>query len=689
MSAEFPIPLFPIPLLPVACGLLMTPTRVVIAASGNVTDITPYVNNFAAVTYRGTSDTQDISIGFKPGMTITKRRDVGNTQFVAFDTLRGPTKTTRFTSGAEISTNGVISFTANGVTIGKHADVNTSDGEYVTWAWSTDLSASHGTNTGEHYNQSTGLSVITYNGSGVARAISHSLSAPPKMMWIFKRTASSDYRVYHDKMGATDPGDVSLILNKDARVNNFNTYWNDTRTTTRTFTVGSHQNVNQAGQDFVGYLFSEVSGFSALGSYSGNAKVFGPVVSTTFRPGCVMIKGVNTTADQSWQIFDSRRDTRNPRRGYLQFDRDDKEAHHVSSIAVDMFTSSFQVRGIDNSTNENAKRYIYAAFAETWATHPDAGHEAKHDSVQYSGTAASINIDVGFQPDLLWLRGRSVVGDNIIADSAPRYLVTNETDLEVSSTSEVQAITATGFALAGASQANQSGVLNVAHAWGAEYSATHSSHNGERYNAATGLSIIRYTGDGAAGRKVRHSLGGRPEAMFVKRLTTSVDSWQVYLESSAADPWSRVLHLDLNFGVQSGAPWNGTEPSNYDFTLGTDGGVNAAGEEYVAYLFAPRTGFSVMGSYTGNNSETGPIISCGFSAGFVLIKSSSGSRSWPRYDNVRNPANPRTAVLYADLTQSEGADVSLDFSDTWVQIKTTNVSVNASGQNYNYLVFKG
>ena len=59
--------------------------------------------------------------------------------------------------------------------------------------------------------------------------------------------------------------------------------------------------------------------------------------------------------------------------------------------------------------------------------------------------------------------------------------------------------------------------------------------------------------------------------------------------------------------------FNGTDPTDSDFTLGTKTQVNNLDDKYVAYLFADTPGLIKCGKYQGNSG--GQLINTGFEAG--------------------------------------------------------------------------
>jgi hypothetical protein len=105
------------------------------------------------------------------------------------------------------------------------------------------------------------------------------------------------------------------------------------------------------------------------------------------------------------------------------------------------------------------------------------------------------------------------------------------------------------------------------------------------------------------------------------------------------------------------------------------------------YSWAPITGYSSFGSYTGNGSADGPFAYCGFLPAFVLIKCSSTTGNWQIYDNARNTYNPETLALQPNLTNAESTINGVDFLSNGFKVRTTDANFNTSGQTYVYAAF--
>jgi hypothetical protein len=124
-------------------------------------------------------------------------------------------------------------------------------------------------------------------------------------------------------------------------------------------TVGTSVGTNQSGQTFVAYCFAPVAGYSAFGSYTGNASTDGPFIYLGFRPEFIMTK--STSASREWYMYDAARDTYNVATNYL---RANTSAAEGSFTSYDMVSNGFKLRSSDTAFNGSGETYIYMAFAE-------------------------------------------------------------------------------------------------------------------------------------------------------------------------------------------------------------------------------------------------------------------------------------------------------------------------------------
>ena len=153
-------------------------------------------------------------------------------------------------------------------------------------------------------------------------------------------------------------------------------------------------------------------------------------------------------------------------------------------------------------------------------------------------------------------------------------------------------------------------------------------------NADAGIGIYKYAGTGSNGT-IAHGLGAGNKFLWVKNTSsTGGVNWKC-IHSNLASSVENV-YLNLNSAEYGeAATFNSTFPGDTVFNLGTNAGTNASGNDYIAYLFCSKTGFSQMGTYTGNNNANGPLIYTGFRPGFILIKGTANVWDWEAFDNER------------------------------------------------------
>jgi hypothetical protein len=175
------------------------------------------------------------------------------------------------------------------------------------------------------------------------------------MMIVKIRSTTGDWPVYHVSTGNTKALYLNLTLGQGG---NFTGAWNNTTPTSTVFTLGNSTETNASGGTFVAYCFAPVAGYSAFGSYTGNASTDGPFVYTGFRPRFVMFK--STSGSRNWAILDSGRNTSN----VANFDLyPNQSLAEITQSTVDFLSNGFKLRVTDSDFNA-AETYIYAAFAE-------------------------------------------------------------------------------------------------------------------------------------------------------------------------------------------------------------------------------------------------------------------------------------------------------------------------------------
>ena len=344
---------------------------------------------FNTVLYTGTGATQSLSgVGFQPDLVWIKRRNVtSNGNHFLWDSVRGATYwlESNSTDVEQNASEGLKSFDGDGFTLGSGSGINNSGDATVAWCWeaggaptatnsagagATPTAGSvkiDGSNLGSALagsipatklsaNTARGFSIVTYTGTGSVGTVAHGLGATPKWIMIKNRDTATWFNVYHTSLGATK----YVRLNSNVAEQTNSNVFNNTEPTSSVFTVATVNDVNASGEDYVAYVWSDISGYSKFGSYTGNGSATGPSVTLGFAPAWIMIKNVDNTGD--WQILDNTRNVVNPGGRALYANT---TAVEDSGNSTDFTSTGFQIKNTYGTSNTNNETYIYMAFADT------------------------------------------------------------------------------------------------------------------------------------------------------------------------------------------------------------------------------------------------------------------------------------------------------------------------------------
>jgi hypothetical protein len=314
--------------------------------------------------------------------------------------------------------------------------------------------------------------------------------------------------------------------------------------------------------------------------------------------------------------------------------------------------------------------------------------------VLYTGTGSSLGVTgVGFQPDWVWIKGRSGATDHGLYDAVrgvQKQLESNTTTAETTETTGLTAFGTDGFTVGALAQLNTSSATYVAWNWkanGAGSSNTAGTITSTVSASTTsGFSIVTYTGNGSAGATIGHGLGVAPSMIIIRCRNSGAVSWGVYHASVGN---TAGLYLNLDFAAATTSIfWNNTSPTSSVFSVGNWAGVNGNTDTYVAYCFAPVAGYSAFGSYTGNGSTDGPFVYTGFRPEYVVVKRTNDTGNWTILDNARSTANPTDEYLWANLTAAEVANLhAFDFLSNGFKLRNTTSDHNSNGSTYIYMAF--
>jgi hypothetical protein len=328
---------------------------------------TTTAEGFNTVTYTGNGATQSIEgVGFEPDLVWIKNRGRAGQGHVLHDAVRGHDGAEALllqsdSTAAETHYDnfGLTTFNSDGFTvIGNGGLTNLSSDTYVAWNWKANgagESNTDGTTTSTvSVNEDAGFSIATYTGTGATATVGHGLSKAPNVTIIKPRNFSDNWIFTHDMQ---DGSDDQLYLN----LNNANSSPSASFTVTQnasTIGLTSWNNINDTGDTYVMYCFTEKDGFSKFGKYTGNGSANGSFVFTGFRPAYVLIKQ-NSTAN--WTIYDAARDPDNAVQGILYANLN--SAENTGTDRIDFLSNGFKWRESSNDNTSGFTHY-YMAFAE-------------------------------------------------------------------------------------------------------------------------------------------------------------------------------------------------------------------------------------------------------------------------------------------------------------------------------------
>ena len=343
------------------------------------TTINKSTDYFNTLLYTGTgsggSNRQLTGVGFLPEWTWIKNRRSGQ-EHVLVDAVRGATKSLDSSSTSVESTTStqVGAFISDGFQLGSGSvqnRVNGSGNELVAWNWkagTTGSGSTGGSGTAKTYNYSVnataGFSIVKYIGNGSSgQTIPHHLGAVPHFILLKPLDAADHWRVYHNKIHPTAPEEYFLRLQTTDTRGDSNDIWSDTAHTSSVFTVGNNSGVNANDQEFIAYVFTQKTGYSKTGIYSGNSNADGPFVYTGFKPSVIIIKDKDNA--ENWFIFDNKRPGYNLNANHLNPNSTTTETTSGAN-SLDIVSNGFKMRATNNGINRNGgEGFLYFAIGQS------------------------------------------------------------------------------------------------------------------------------------------------------------------------------------------------------------------------------------------------------------------------------------------------------------------------------------
>ena len=206
-------------------------------------------------------------------------------------------------------------------------------------------------------NTTAGFSIVTWAGA-TGGSVGHGLGGIPGM-WCIKRLASGTNHIVYHRGCSTD---YFLKWNLNAAQDNGNAYITGQDADKVTFTSSDHA-ANSSGENYVGYFWREIPGFSRMGRYQGNGSTNGTYVFCGFKPRILMIKRLSSA--DSWRIYDDQREDfdGNQISKTMYPDATTSEANDTGS-GVDFLSNGFKMRSSSVGAN-GSESYAFWAIGQT------------------------------------------------------------------------------------------------------------------------------------------------------------------------------------------------------------------------------------------------------------------------------------------------------------------------------------
>jgi hypothetical protein len=249
-------------------------------------------------------------------------------------------------------TGRLTAFNTDSFSIGTSSEVNNNGETYVAWCWKanggTTVTNTDGavTNTLQ-VNQDAGFSIGSWTGTGVQNAsIGHGLSQAPEIIIYRNRSAATNW----DFMTTLIDGSYDYLY-----LNLTNTKGNagETSPSDTLAYMWSGIGQNRLNDNYVGYFFHSVDGFSKFGTYAGNGT--SQSINIGFQPDLLILRKYDD--NQDWMIWDSVRDG-NPKTLRLEANNADAEVSGTTNI--NFISTGFELTS--GFYNDSGKNSIYMAF---------------------------------------------------------------------------------------------------------------------------------------------------------------------------------------------------------------------------------------------------------------------------------------------------------------------------------------
>ncbi len=591
----------------------------------------------AVGSYSGTGVAQNIDVGFVPDFVMLKDAAALAPVYSLNESYGRMTYYFTDTASLAAGITGLISSPVSGFSLDTNAACNTS-GNTIYWlafGGASDTRSSSGTfkmARGTYTGTGTTGDYISVDNVGFAPDLVI-VKGDTTQVGVFRTSAMpGDYTTYFSTATASFTGGI-VSLDPDG------------------FTIGNSAVVNTSGATYYWEAYGNAwnarshSGASDffIGAYLGTGLDSTDITRQPCQADMITVKA-NTTQAGVFKISDQSTDLSG------SFGATAEAANIIQAINTD----GFEI-GTSATVNTASTIYYYFGFKES----------SNFAVGTYSGNGGTSSVNVGFQPEYLWVKNSSTnVGitrdANLSGDGV--YPFTNVAKV----TGGITGITSTGFDLSSSAYVNASGTNNYRYvAWKGSQSPTTPT-----FQIQTG----GYTGDG--GTLSIAGLGFSPDLVIVKP-ATNAGVGAIFKTSAMIDNVDAVFIATAN---SAGAI--NLDPDGFT-VMGANSNTANVYHTWVAIggSDCSSSGSFCVGAYIGNGTSPRLISTVGFQPDQVWVKPSGATATMWRSSSM---ATNYAQYFSATIGNTDGSFFTTLASNGF----NVGASLNTSASIYYYVAFK-
>lgn len=296
----------------------------------------------------------------------------------------------------------------------------------------------------------------------------------------------------------------------------------------------------------------------------------------------------------------------------------------------------------------------------------------------YTGNGTSQTFtQPNFKPDLIIIVSPSAISGAVnlpVFDSGNgvgTYMDLSGNRGQAADVNSVTSFNTIGFSIGSSAAINKNGSVYQAFCW---------------QKASHFFDIATYTGN-ATNRTINHNLGISPSVMIANNTNGVFEDFNAMyhqnMGTSAPETHANLLGGGAAISTLTDSTiWNATAPTSSVISVGTSNYTNENGAKFYDYLFGTFAGKSAFGTYTGNGSSSGPIVtSAGFAPTLVMISAQTctSQNVWFVYGS-----NLNTKITVAAASSGISTSNLLNFTPSGFNVVTNNADFNTNGTPYIY-----